>query len=74
MWRILRINVGDIQAREGHFNWMLCHGSEHRGQVTGAVTSDGVGDIRMHVDIVHRNPELSEQRATLLVMTRRRDI
>lgn len=55
MGGILRINVGDIQTREGPFKWMLCHRSEHRGQMTGTVTSEGGGDVRMHMDVVHGN-------------------
>lgn len=55
MWGLLRVNVGHIQMREGHFKWMLCCRSEHRGQVTGKVTSEWGGDIRMHMDVVHGN-------------------
>lgn len=67
-------NGEGIQMRKSHFKWVSCQGSEHRAQMTRVVTSEWGDDIRMHMDVVHGNRELNEQRTTLFVMTNRQDI
>lgn len=67
-----RINVGGNRRGKATSKWVLCFGSEHKGEVTRVVTSEWGGDIGMRMDV--SNSELSEQRVTLAVTTEWGDI